>query len=147
MKMKKVMSFVAVIILFFACNKTKEEPIKIKTGINSTESFENFFSKFSTNSRFRINRIKFPLDGFNSDETDTNAKDKPYKWEKEDWLFYSAEDFTKNQNGDNKKTEIVKTNSFVTYRIYKENSGYDIQYRFKVYKDKWYLINYSYKNF
>ncbi|MEO0038943.1 MAG: hypothetical protein RIQ59_2154 [Bacteroidota bacterium] len=145
--MKKILSFVIVIILLSACNKVKEEPLKSENKINRAESFEDFFNKFSTNSKFRVSRIKFPIDGFNSDETNTNAKDKPYKWEKEDWLFYAAEDFTENTSGDVKKTEIIKTNSFVTYRIFKEDSGYDIQYRFKVDKDKWYLVNYSYKNF
>ena len=145
--MKKIMSVAIVIILLSACNKVKDAPLKEEKKIGMTETFEDFFNRFSKDSKFRISRIKFPIDGFNSDETNTNAKDKPYKWEKEDWLFYAAEDFTINTSGDVKKTEIVKTNSFVTYRIYKENSGYDIQYRFNVDNKKWFLINYSYKNF
>jgi len=145
--MKKIISFITVIVFILACNKTKETSINSKKMIRKVESFEYFFEKFSTDSKFRISRIKFPMDGFNSDEGNLNDKDKPYKWEKEDWLFYSAEDFAKNKSGDIKKTDIVKNNSYVIYRMYKENSGYDIQYRFELNKDKWYLLNYSYKIF
>lgn len=134
--------------LLFSCNDIKRENTKSEIGINKSESFEEFFKKFSSDSFFRNSRINFPLKGFNSDDSNTNGKDEVYLWSKEDWSFYSEEDFSNKKDKDEKKTETIKKNkSLITYRIYKENSGYDIQYEFKKENDKWFLIYYSYKKF
>ena len=150
--------FVIVILLFISsCNEKKQVETNLlhKTEVKKekfiSENFDSFFKKFSTDSAFRLSRVNFPLKGFNSDETNVNSKDKPYLWNKEDWLFYTDEDF-KNLTEDIIKTDIIKTDiikdgTFTIFRIYKENSGYDIQYKFKENNKSWFLVNYSYKNF
>lgn len=143
-------------LIFINCNQSKENQIvpqkkeikesaKIKE--ECSEDFDSFFKSFSSNKQFREAHIKFPLEGFNSDENEYNSKNKPYQWEKENWLFYSEEDFGNSKNKDEIKTETIKKDSTTIYRIYKENSGYDIQYTFKKINSKWNLIYYSYKNF
>ncbi|MBF4515783.1 hypothetical protein IRZ71_05490 [Flavobacterium sp. ANB] len=119
---------------------------EIFIGQKSSEDFNSFFKSFSSDKQFRVAHIKFPLEGFNSDENEYNSKNKPYHWEKENWLFYSEEDFENTKSKDVIKTETIKKDSTIIYRIYKENSGYDIQYAFKKIENKWNLIYYSYKN-
>jgi hypothetical protein len=144
--MKYYFSFGLMLILALSCNNIKKENQKIESLINKNESFNDFFNRFSTDSVFRISRVKFPLKGFNSDETDVNSKDKPYLWSKEDWAFYAEEDFNP-KSEDVKKTDTIKTDTSVIYRIYKEDSGYDIQYKFEESKNKWFLVYYSHKDF
>jgi hypothetical protein len=144
-----------IVILFFisSCNENKKVETKLlpKTEVKKekliSEDFDIFFKKFSTDSAFRISRVNFPLKGFNSDETNTNLKDQSYLWSKEDWLFYADEDFKNQKSEDILKTDINKDGTYIIFRIYKENSGYDIQYKFKENNKRWFLVNYSYKNF
>ena len=145
--MKYYFSFGLMLILVLSCNNIKKENQKTENLIDKKESFNDFFNRFSTDSVFRISRVKFPLKGFNSDETDVDFKDKTYLWNKEDWLFYAEEDFSSSKSEDIKKTDTIKTNASVIYRIYKEDSGYDIQYKFKESKNKWFLVYYSHKEF
>jgi len=145
--MKYYFSFGLLLILLISCNNAKKENQEIKNFINKNESFNDFFNEFSTDSTFRISRIKFPIKGFNSDETNINSKDNPFLWNKEDWSFYAEEDFNRSKSKDIKKTDTIKTGTSVIYRIYKEDSGYDIQYKFEESKNKWFLVYYSYKNF
>lgn len=107
------------------------------------ENFEFFLSKFINDSVFRYNRIKFPIKGFNSD---TEFDKRDYLWTREDWDFYSVEDL-RYKKDENIISEIVRIDSSMNWRLYKENSGYDINYRFKFNNNKWYLDYYSYKNF
>ncbi|UII76268.1 hypothetical protein LV716_00275 [Flagellimonas sp. HMM57] len=57
--------------------------------LQKVEDFDVFLSKFIKDSIFRYGRIKFPIEGFNSD-SETN-KDN-YVWTREDWEFYFEED-------------------------------------------------------
>ncbi len=53
-------------------------------------------------------------------------------FDKADFDFSSEEDFQKPTNGDVLKNKTIKTDSSMIYRIYKENSGYDTRYEFKL---------------
>jgi len=142
--MKHFFSFMLLLITLNGCNN---KPETNKNKIGKIENFDEFIDKFSKDNIFRISRVKFPLKGFNSDETDFNAKDKIYIWEKEDWLFYATEDFKNIMNDSSIKSKVVKTEANMIYNIYKNDSGYDIKYEFKQIENKWYLEFYSYKNF
>lgn len=148
------LTFIPVMLLFvFGCSEKKKNGLnqllkkEIVTEKTTSENFKCFLEKFATDPAFRISRVSFPLEGFNSDQTNVNSTDRPYLWEREDWLFYSEEDFKNPTNEDVVKTATIKTDTTVTFRIYKENSGYDIQYKFKENNKQWFLVYYSYKNF
>ncbi|KRD11762.1 hypothetical protein ASE21_08690 [Flavobacterium sp. Root901] len=142
------------IIVFFvsSCTKNKADLNQFQKSQKvieqkSSEDFDSFFKSFSLDKNFRLMHIKFPLKGFNSDESEFDSLNKPYLWKKEDWIFYSEEDFKTGKTKDEVKTDKIKKDSLIIYRIFKENSGYDIQYTFKKIDNKWNLIYYSYKNF
>lgn len=107
------------------------------------EDFNLFISKFVSDSIFRYSRIKFPLKGYNSD---AELDKRDYIWIKEDWDFYSVVDM-KYESDEKIVSEIIPKETSMVWRLYKKNSGYDIKYQFKLNKNKWYLNNYSYKNY
>ena len=151
---KKVI-LIVLIISVISCidEKSKAKRIILKPDYESKktmpahqvdESFEKFILKFVSDSTFRYERIKFPINGFNSEAENYNMN---YSWTKEDWGFYSREDFNY-QNDPNIVNDILKKDSLtIVWRLFKENSGYDIRYIFKKEEKKWFLENYSYKNF
>ena len=106
------------------------------------ESFEDFHLKFLIDSTFRYSRINFPVKGYNSD---SEASPENYLWERGDWDFYFEVDKDYKKNGAI-VSEIYPTDSTTVWRLYIENSGYDIRYHFKKDNDKWMLTYYSYKN-
>jgi hypothetical protein len=108
------------------------------------ENFNMFILKFISDSIFRYSRIKFPLKGYNFDAEIT--KRDYYIWNKEDWDFYSIVDM-KYKSDENIINEVIPKDSLMVWRLYKESSGYDIKYEFKLNENKWYLNYYSYKNF
>ena len=115
----------------------------LKKGIENDLKFEDFLERFSKDSIFRYDRMKFPIKGYNSD-AETNKKD--YKWEKEEWMFYFNNDL-KHNTDENIISKIVPNDTVIIWRLYKENSGYDVNYYFKQIDNKWYLDSYSYKNY
>ena len=109
---------------------------------DSLLTFDKFLDKFCRDSVFRYHRIIFPIIGYNSD---AEMNKNNYKWEKSEWDFYSKIDcgYKKNKNIISK---IIPSDSTMIWRLFIENSGYDVNYRFKLIEGKWYLNYYSYKN-
>ena len=105
-------------------------------------NFTIFLDKFTTDSIFRYSRIDFPINGYNSD---AEMEKSNYKWEKQEWDFYSKIDF-KSKSDSNITNKIIPSDSIMVWRLFKPNSGYDINYHFKLNNHKWYLNYYSYKN-
>lgn len=166
MKKLKLLIFVGIILLVSCKNKNKEDgasnQIKNQDTISANkvdtskynghdsqeydqkkEDFDVFISKFTSDSLFRYSRIKFPLKGYNSH---AEGERRGYIWTKDIWDFYSESDM-KYQNNENITNQTKSKDSIRIWRLYKKNSGYDIKYRFKLKKNKWFLIYYSYKNF
>jgi len=139
--MKKIIILLFLILFNLqGCKKSNDS----QTNDLKEETFNEFIKKFKSDSEFRLNRIKFPLNGFNSDENIDN--NDVYFWEKENWLFYSSDDFKDSDNMDFKEKVILMTDTSMIYRIYKPQSGYEIKYHFKKESKKYYLNFYSYKN-
>lgn len=151
------MKHLILIILFtffiISCKRTKENvKLSVKYEVvqksndstsnnDETNYFEDFLQKFISQKNFRNNRINFPLKGYNSD----NDPRDNYSWTKEEWEFYSIDDFNYYENK-NIISQIIKKDSVSIWRLYKENSGYDINYHFELKQKKWYLVYYSYTN-
>lgn len=107
------------------------------------DDFKRFLKKFVSDSAFRYKRVKFPLNGYNT-ETENEKKDYVFKT-KEDWDFYSSFDI-KTMNSKQITQDTIFKDSVVIWNLYKKNSGYNIKYKFKKRNSKWYLLFYSYKN-
>ncbi|UOY08525.1 hypothetical protein L0P88_08210 [Muricauda sp. SCSIO 64092] len=117
--------------------------IRADKKLQKVEDFDVFLSQFVEDSTFRYSRIKFPIEGFNSD---SEANRDNYVWTKEDWEFYFEEDKNYKKN-ENIISEVSVQKSVATWRLYIADSGYDVNYQFGLNANKWYLISYSYKNF
>lgn len=129
------------------CNKVnkKENTLGIENKNvkkQESEKIESFLHNFINDGNFRNKRIKFPIKGYNSD-SELNKKD--YKWYKEDWEYYANIDF-KYKNDKNIVNTIFQNDTTFIWKLYKENSGYNIEYHFKIYNKKWFLDYYLYKN-
>ena len=135
--MKIIYAFL--LIITFSC---QSNVIQNSNDNNKTESFREFLEHFISDSEFRKDRIRFPIDGV---ITNDYGEVEEYKWNEIDWNFFSEEDINYKKNS-NIISEVINEEGYVIWRLYKENSGYDIQYRFKLIKNKWHLVYYSYVN-
>ena len=147
--------FVCLVLL--SCNQNQRNIEKKETGIHSlsvnrksektvSEDFSVFLSRFQKDSIFRVDRTKFPLRGFNSDEKEVGSTDTLFIWTKPEFLFYSNEDFG-SKSKDEISNEIINKGERNIFRMYKRNSGYDVTYHFETINGKWILKYYSYKNY
>lgn len=137
-------------LLFVYCKSETKEESDNGSNLNKIEDFEEFHSKFYSDSAFQFSRIKFPLNGYNSDFDDGIPDDvreelnmepqEEFMWKKDEW------EMLKNVKNENLKKELKKSDTLVIERIYKEASGYEILREFKPINNKWFLIYYSYSN-
>lgn len=136
--------FIVVLLAVMSCNDSGNH----KNDINNepvSENFSQFMQKFINEPDFRLRRVNFPLAGSNSDDRVVGETQDNYLWTKGDWLFYAEEDFRDNPDK-NIRTESIDNDTTAMYRLYRENSGYDVRYNFELKEGKWYLVNYSYQN-
>jgi len=82
MNCKKV---VVLLLLHLSCNNVEKKTVndeishqEITKHKEERENFDNFFSKFRSDSSFRLSRTKFPLYGYNSDEKKIDSRDTLY---------------------------------------------------------------------
>lgn len=148
------------ILLLISCNKgapqnrnsatelpdspTSTSAIQSISTKTADEPFEGFLEKFLSDANFRYSRIQFPLTGYNSDE-DQHKRDN-YLFTREDWDFYFEEDARYKSDPYIISTISKKDSTSNVWRLYKENSGYDIKYHFKLKDNQWNLVFYSYMN-
>lgn len=147
------------ILFVFSCN-TKERKNTIPNEINKdssqkkkVETFDDFYKRFYSDSTFQISRVRFPLEGTNSDYEDLGEikyknyendeiliKNKKFFWKKSGWRYLKT---IKNQGdfGYNKK---IESNGRITQEeLYIEGTGYMNIRQFKQIDDKWWLIYYA----
>ena len=99
---------------------------------NSDEDFKTFYTKFHQDSLFQTSRIKFPLKGIYKDGF------RKENWTKENWNMLK----TPIQEVDTLqfKTSLYQTENEFYEKIWIENSGFSIEYKFKKIDGKWFLI-------
>ena len=118
----KYFVFLFSIILCFSCNFSQRK----------TESFNEFNTKFHSDSLFQISRINFPIEGKYVEGF--NRKD----WSLKNWQML------RKPVGENISKEFqISTkisDSIVIEKIWNPNSGFHTEIRFKAIKGKWYLI-------
>jgi hypothetical protein len=144
-------------VILLSCNQNEKHNEKNDEGSNTypinkeseqivSEDFSIFLSKFQRDSLFRVDRTKFPLEGFNSDEKEVGSTDTLFIWTKPEFLFYSNEDFG-SKSEDAIDNEIINKGERKIFRMYKKESGYDVSYHFENINGEWFLEYYSYKNY
>jgi len=125
--MKPVYQLMLIAILLLACHSQK------RTLQNSTaEIFDEFYTKFHSDSLFQMQRIIFPLEGGKFDY-DTEESWAPENWRMKKVTVYQI---------DLKEYSIVfeKNDTLAFERIYIPNSGFDFQCRYRLINGKWYLV-------
>ena len=147
--MKVVLLFI--LIHFSQCNqqpktlirKTSNEDLK-----TTIESFPDFYNRFHTDSVFQLNRISFPLPGFNSEVHFSNLENASiqiidgekvnYYWSKENWITHKPIELTSNI-----RSEQEKSDSMIIERIYIPDSEFEIKRIFKLLRSNWFLVYYK----
>ncbi len=153
----KHLTITGTVLLFlffqFGCNRTSKEVTKTEPQIAKPEvtkpkpikkaatyeSFNTFYKHFHNDSIFQISRIKFPLDGYAIDTSETAVK-----WNKKNWIMhrYNINDIDTSQF----KVETTHDKNNYTEKIYIEGGGFKNERKFKRINGKWYLISYIDEN-
>ena len=133
-----------------SCNDLKSKQHNNKLTTQSVEDFNIFYKKFYADSTFQINRIVFPLKGYNQNlhdlyeemKNDENVKKQPesYFTQKGELGFLVApplEDTTY-------RFELKKMDTLVIEKIWIEDSGFLVEKRFKPIDSKWHLVYFRY---
>lgn len=124
MKIIQLFSIIA-IVGFFSCGGSKNT-------IAAEEDFDTFYDKFHSDMEFQMDRIIFPLEGGSA------QVDETVPWTKDNWLTMKVKiyDVDTNEFAVNyHKTEDEFVQSFQL-----RGSGFSAEYRFKLIKNKWYLV-------
>ena len=149
-------------ILIFSCNTKENKNVDTNVAIkdssqkyaeNIIETFDDFYKKFYSDSTFQISRVKFPLEGTDSDYEDLGKlkyknfendrifiKNNKFFWRKSGWHFLKT---LKNQGDFGYNKKIENKGNTVQEEIYLEGTG-DMDVRqFKQINGKWMLIYYA----
>ncbi len=102
---------------------------------------------FNTNESFRNSRIASPLPGFNSDDVEDDYDKEAevlegYFWKDEEIKLYLKENYN---SGKYIKNVVNKNDTLVEDRIFIDDSGFEIDRKFKLINNNWYLIYYFYR--
>lgn len=122
-------------------NSSKTLDSTSRKSIAISESFEEFYEKFHSDSSFQMNRIKFPLKGYNYDETYSPISEidySNYEWKKSEWEIHS-----KPIASDSLKVERIVKKEEVEEVITIPNSGTEIVRKFTLIDGKWFLVFYG----
>jgi hypothetical protein len=99
---------------------------------SSIENFDEFYIKFHSDSVFQMSRIVFPLEGISVDGFEQQ------EWTRENWeiLKTSVYDIDTAEY----KWSVNKTAKEFVEKIWIEDSGFSLEYRYKIIKGKWFLV-------
>lgn len=134
--------FISILILFslLICCIQQQEKARVTTNNNvvvkqeqktEAEDFEVFYRNFLTDDSFQMSRIHFPLEGYNYEGGEKT------RWDKSNWQLQKISIYDIDTN--EYKKEILKTDSAVYTRIYKDDSDIDIRNKFELIEGKWFL--------
>ena len=142
--------FIAILLVLFGCtpkskveeqssSKSLPQPEKsesVSTDLSQPEDFKTFYTKFLQDEHFQLSRINFPLDGeIVEDVLETSPIQKT------DWKMVRISVYEIDRN--EYKVEIEEDSTHVHHRIYVEDSGIDIDLKYKQIEGKWYLVYYK----
>jgi hypothetical protein len=140
-------SLIFIFLGLFSCERVNDK--KIENGKNSDtvlqdstlENWDSFYDKFHKDTAFQMERIQFPLPGFDVDADnviDSDEKNRNFYWKKKDWIFMHLPTLDSTYNVD-KKISIYEYEENISI----PNSGFYTIRKFKISNKKWYLIYYG----
>lgn len=147
--MKYPVFFILTAIIFACTPKSKVEEQNINnalpqsekskaetTDLSIPEDFKAFYAKFLVDDNFQLSRINFPLEG---EIVEENIDVSPIQ--KTDWSMIRGSVYEVDRN--EYSVEIEEDSTQVHHRVYIEDSGVDIDMKYKRIDGKWYLIYYK----
>ncbi len=116
----------------------------LKTKVNNQEDFNTFYKKFHTDSVFQLQRIIFPMSGFEGIGDDNPfMKRKPFVWTRENWQL----NYLPLKTDPNLKLVFKVMDSLkVEEQLYIPNTEFLNLRTFECKKGKWFLSNYYDRN-
>ena len=132
--LNRSLKLISILIFIFlsSCSLIKNNQTHDSGNKTAIEDFDAFYDKFHSDSIFQMSRIKFPLTGFLVDGL------KQEKWNEKNWSALK----TKVYDVDTTlyRTDYIKTYKSFIEKVWIKDSGFFVEYRFKVIKRKWYLV-------
>lgn len=120
---------------------SNETPIENSTSKATTapDDFEEFYTRFHTDSVFQLSRILFPLAGIPAAADSLTLSNGGFMWQQEDWTIHRPFDAM----GGEFIQELQKVDeTLVLDKIQHKSGQYGMQRRFAKFEDGWYLIYY-----
>jgi len=132
--LNRPLKLISILIFVFltSCSLVKNNQTHDSENKTAIEDFEAFYDKFHSDSIFQMSRIKFPLKGFMVDGLEQE------NWKKKNWSTLK----TKVYDIDTTMymTDYIKTYKSFIEKVWIKDSGFFVEYRFKVIRRKWYLV-------
>jgi hypothetical protein len=119
------------VFLFLTQCKVRDKGLN-KGKLITIENFDDFYSKFHSDSIFQMSRIKFPLKGKQIDG------DGERGWSKEKWVLFKTPIYKVDTL--KFRTEYKKTKTMFKEKVWIESSGFSFECRFELIDSKWYLV-------
>ena len=135
---------------FVQCSEQKRnvEPGSGSRVNEKAESFDEFYRRFHTDSLFQLERVVFPLPGFNSELHYSNpGKDSVYMldgepvnghWSSADWVMHRQPTIDPDM-----KMDITRSDSVAIERTYIPGTEFSMKRIFKRLNSAWYLVYYK----
>lgn len=125
-------SMLLVITLFLSSCRSDQQAKFAKEASEFPMDFEEFYHRFHRDSIFQLGHIVFPLEGKRIDSTGDTT------WEKATWIVHKPFNDMGTFN-----RQITILNGIVIEKIIDESGQYDMERRWSMLGDEWYLIYYK----
>lgn len=140
----RVILFITSIFLLTSCfgNTSNDKGGLKSNNSEAVENFDEFISKFYSDTSFQKSRITTPLKGEKKFWDDNEDVIVTTNWEEKE--IPSVTSFDKIHEIKNKTIQdFVKEESKVIEKIYIPNSGFYMNRTFEIQNNKWYLVRYD----
>lgn len=142
--MRYLLFSAALLSSLVACReRSAPPPPTLPTADEVPADFRTFYERFHADSLFQVQHISWPLPGQTTEETsEGELKRKPTYWERENWHFQRAVDFSA---GEFKQQLHTVEGQYVVERIsYAAAPNYALERRFMRRSDgEWELVYYA----
>jgi len=135
---RQFFTLVSFILLIIACD-SNEPSANSGIGENLPEDFLEFYDRFHQDADFQLEHIEFPLPGLPAYADIDSLQNRPFFWEKEDWVIHRAMD----EESSGFRREIFMMGETLVIEYMKNNYNYRIQRRFSKRNGTWKLSYYE----
>ncbi|KFF05452.1 hypothetical protein [Flavobacterium reichenbachii] len=137
MKYASPIIIIAFIFTILSCNKNKNNhKLSLEKEGRQIENFDQFNKRFHSDSVFQISRVDFPIEG-----THVSGFEH-YDWTKKNWEFQIVPVSEQNKI-DEYQHSLIKSDTLIIEKFWIENSGFQVERKFKIIDGKWFLIYYN----